>query len=93
MLRIFSLFSSAENDATCEYLDFWSNQPESQVMNYFHCNVPAKKRNYRHGPILLQLALNSKEGANNAKLKFETLVLSVGANLKAIIRIINCLQI
>ena len=38
-------------------------------------------------------AINSKQhgGANNEKTKLETLVRSVGANLQAIIHIINCL--
>ena len=40
-------------------------------------------------------AINSKQhgGAKNEKLKLESLVRSVGANLQAIIHIINCLQI
>jgi len=40
-------------------------------------------------------AINSKQHgvAKNAKLKLESLVRSVGANLQAIIHIINCLQI
>ena len=40
-------------------------------------------------------AINTKQhgGANNEKLKLETLVRSVGANLQAIIHIINCLRI
>ena len=40
-------------------------------------------------------ANNSKQHgvAKNAKLKLESLVRSVGANLQAIIHIINCLQI
>jgi len=39
-------------------------------------------------------AINTKQyrGANNKKLKLETLVHSDGANLQAIIHIINCLQ-
>jgi len=40
-------------------------------------------------------AINTKQhgGVNNEKLKLETLVRSVGANLQAIIHIINCLGI
>jgi len=40
-------------------------------------------------------AINTKQpgSANNAKLNLETLVLSVVANLQAIIHIINCLRI
>jgi len=40
-------------------------------------------------------AVNTKQqhgGANNEKLKLETLVRSVGANLQSIIHIINCLR-
>jgi len=40
-------------------------------------------------------AINTKEhrGANNEKIKLETLIRSVGANLQAIIHIIDCLRI
>jgi len=40
-------------------------------------------------------AINNKQhgGPNNEKLKLKTLVRSVGANLQAIIHIINCLRI
>jgi len=40
-------------------------------------------------------AINTKQhgGANNEKIKLETLVRSVGANLQAVIHIINCLRI
>jgi len=41
------------------------------------------------------VAINTKQhgGANNEKIKLETLVRSVGANLQTIIHIINCLCI
>jgi len=62
-------------------------QSTYQPNNYFFCSVPADQWKYCHGPHCSNKQFRRK---NNQKLKLETLVCSVGANLQTTIHAINC---
>jgi len=56
-----------------------------------HFSVPLPRNENAAMTNIAAISTNQHGGANDEKLKLETLVRSVGAKLQAIIHIINCL--
>ena len=58
-------------------------------VNYFNCSAPAKKWKCLQGQ---HCSIKQRGSRNNKKVKWETLVLPVGANIQTTIHVINCLE-